>query len=87
MFKLGLLGKLPCFTQSRIYIGRLIEVEKNDNDEPINYLIKTKFSFRSKYGKILSVSSMQIIKITATEIIVSDNCITEAQQELNSVTI
>lgn len=83
----GFLGKLPCFTQSRFYIGRLIEIEKNDNAEPISYLIKTKFSLRARFGRILSVSPSQIIKITPTEVVVSDNCINNFEQELDSLSV
>lgn len=84
MFSLNLENKLPCFTQSRFYLGRLIDIEKDENNQPINYLIKTKLALRPKFGKILSVASAQIIKITTTEIVVNDSLIQEPAVETSA---
>lgn len=81
MFSFDPDSKLPCFTQSRVYLGRLFEVEKDENGQVINYLVKTKFSLRSKFGKTLSIASVQVIKITPTEIVVNDSYIQEPEQE------
>ena len=85
MFSFDSASKLPCFTQSRVYLGRLVDVEKDSNGQIINYLVKTKFSLRAKFGKLLSISSAQIIKITATEIVVSDNYIQESENEVEMI--
>lgn len=79
MFSFDPSSKLPCFTQSRIYLGRLFDVEKDQNDQVINYLIKTKFTFRTKFGKILSISNAQVVKITTTEIVVNNNIVEEPE--------
>ena len=61
-------------------------MEKDKADKIKTYLVKTKFSLRAKFGKTLSIDSSQVIKITATEIVVNDSYVQEPNNEIGLIT-
>lgn len=63
---------LPVYTQSGIFLGKIVAFEKNDSGQIIKYFVKSKNPIKNLLQGNLEINSSQVISIDNKKMIVED---------------
>ncbi len=72
MIKTSPLFNLPVYTAAEFYVGRVVNIEVDSNQQIIFYHIKPKFKLTNLWHKKILISPRQVIKITNQSMTIED---------------